>query len=139
MDQKDVKKRDVMSYDDFIKSYDQARKTVSIKAGQNPHPGAHAIEGEGLYVRNDANPYKAAGIPHNEKEANANDSVKADHVDVAGKPHDGQDSDKDPKVDPQAKKDAKTVADAAETVSESEQFDASAFEKTVKKEEEGAE
>lgn len=82
MDPKDIKKRDVWTFDEFAKSYDQARKTVMTKKGENAHPGAHTIKAEGLYTRNDANVYKAAGIEHNEAEANVNDRMNANRVHV---------------------------------------------------------
>lgn len=89
--QKEVKKRDVMEFDDFAKAYETAKKVIMTKKGQNADPGAHKIEGEGLYSRNDANPYKAFGIPHDEKTANASDFANANHVDVEDKNHDGKD------------------------------------------------
>ena len=91
MTQKDVKKRDVLPFNEFVKARDNAMKAVMTKDGQNPDPGAHAIKGEDLYVRNDANPYQAFGIPHDEKQANINNTVNAKQVDVSGTPHDGQD------------------------------------------------
>ena len=72
MDNKDVRKRDVMNFKEFAKAYEAAGKAIALKAGQNADPGAHAIQGEDLYVRNDANPYKAAGIPFDAKLANIN-------------------------------------------------------------------
>jgi len=63
MDNFNVKRRDVLPFTEFLKAQDQAMKAVMAKDGQNPDPGAHAIQGEGLYSRNDANPYKAFGIP----------------------------------------------------------------------------
>ncbi len=91
MDQKDVKRRDVLPYNEFIKARDTAMKAVMSKEGVNPDPGAHAIKGEDLYVRNDANPYKAMQIPHDEKQADINNFVTANQVDVQAKPHDGED------------------------------------------------
>lgn len=91
MTQKDVKKRDVLPFNEFVKARDTAMKAVMAKDGVNPDPGAHAIKGEDLYVRNDANPYKAMGIPHDEKQANINNTVTANQVDVQAKPHDGED------------------------------------------------
>jgi hypothetical protein len=91
MTQKDVKKRDVLPFNEFVKARDTAMKTVMTKKGEDPHPGAHAIKGEDLYVKHDANIYKAAGIPHDEKMADINNLANANGVDVQGKPHDGQD------------------------------------------------
>lgn len=83
MDNKDVKKRDVMDFDNFSKAYEQASKLIPLKKGENAHPGAHAIEGETLYVRNDANPYKAMGIPHDEEQSDVNPKyMTANQVDV---------------------------------------------------------
>lgn len=83
MDNKDVKKRDVMDFDKFSKAYEQANKLIPMAKGENAHPGAHAIKGENLYVRNDANPYKAMGIPHNEELADINPKyMTANQVDV---------------------------------------------------------
>jgi hypothetical protein len=82
MNLKNIKKRDVMSYEDFKKSYDQVRKPVFTKEGENPDPGAHKIKGENLYVRNDSNPYKAFGIEHDEKQADINRTMSANQVDV---------------------------------------------------------
>lgn len=83
MTNKDVKKRDVLPFDQFVKAHETALKVVMSK--ENPDPGAHAIKGEDLYVRHDANIYKAAGIPHNEKIADANNSVNANQVDLFSK------------------------------------------------------
>lgn len=91
MTQKDVKKRDVLPFNEFVKAHETALKVIMTKKGENPDPGAHAIKGEDLYVRNDANIYKAAGIPHDEKQANINNNVNANQIDVQAKPHDGQD------------------------------------------------
>jgi len=91
MDQKDVKRRDVLPFNEFVKARDTAMKAVMSKEGVDPHPGAHGIKGEDLYVRNDANVYKAAGIPHNEDQADINNKVNANQTDVQAKPHDGED------------------------------------------------
>ena len=91
MTQKDVKKRDVLPYEEFVKAHETALKLVKTKKGENPDPGAHAIKAEGLYSRNDSNVYKAAGIPLNDKEADISDTISANKVDVQPKPHDGQD------------------------------------------------
>lgn len=83
MDNKDVKRRDVMDFDKFAKAYEQANKLIPLKKGENAHPGAHAIKGENLYVRNDANPYKAMGIPHKEELSDINPKyMNANQVDV---------------------------------------------------------
>jgi hypothetical protein len=83
MDNKDVKRRDVMGFDNFSKAYEQAGKVIPLKKGENAHPGAHAIQGENLYVRNDANPYKAMGIPHDEAQSDINPKyMNANQVDV---------------------------------------------------------
>lgn len=82
MNNKDVKKRDVLGFDKFKDAYDQARKTVSLKKNENAHPGASPIKGETLYVRNDANPYKAMGIEHDEEIADNNRNMTANQVDV---------------------------------------------------------
>lgn len=80
---KDIKKRDVMDFDNFSKAYEQASKLIPLKQGESAHPGAHAIKGENLYVRNDANPYKAMGIPHNEEQSDVNPKyMTANQVDV---------------------------------------------------------
>lgn len=91
MDQKNTKRRDVLDYNTFVKARDTAMKAVMSKEGVNPDPSAHAIKGEDLYVRNDANIYKAAGIPHDEKQADINNTVNANQTDVQAKPHDGED------------------------------------------------
>ncbi len=91
MDGKNVKKRDVLSFEDFAKAQDKAKKVIELKAGEKPHYGIKDIKGEAPYVRNDANPYVAMQIPHDEKIANANDFIQAKTVDVQEKPHDGQD------------------------------------------------
>lgn len=113
MDQKNVKKRDVLGYDEFIKAYQVVTKPVATKAGQNPDPGAHTIKGEDLYVRNDANPYKAFGIEHDEKIANASNNTNANQVDVYdgkapgkddGKTNKGKDKPTDPKTEKEQKK-----------------------------------
>lgn len=91
MTNKNVKQRDVLPYNEFVKARDTAMKVVLTKKGDNPDPGAHAIKGEDLYVRNDANPYQAMGIPHDEKLANINNLNNANKTDVQEKPHDGQD------------------------------------------------
>jgi len=83
MTEKDVKQRDVMDFDKFTKAYEQANKLIPLKKGENAHPGAHAIKGENLYVRNDANPYKAMGIPHKEELSDINPKyMNANQVDV---------------------------------------------------------
>jgi len=84
MTNKDVKARDVLPYNEFLKARDTAMKTVMTKKGENPNPAAHDIKGEDLYVRNDANPYQAMGIPHDKKLANINNTNNANQVDVAG-------------------------------------------------------
>ncbi len=91
MDNSNVKQRDVLDFKTFIKSYETASKVVELKKGENAHPGAHEITGENLYVRHDANPYKVAGIKHDEKQADINNFANANQVDVQGKEHDGQD------------------------------------------------
>lgn len=82
MTNKNVKQRDVMTFEEFRESYDQARKVVMLPANKDAHPGAHKIEGVDLYVRNDANPYKAFGIPHNEKIEDASRYSNANQVDI---------------------------------------------------------
>ena len=83
MDQSNIKKRDVKDFDKFSNAYDLASKTVQMKQGQSAHPGAHVIEAENLYVRNDANPYKAMGIAYDEKQADINPKyMNANQVDV---------------------------------------------------------
>ena len=91
MDQKNVKQRDVLPFNEFVKAHETALKVIMTKSGENAHPGAHDIKGEDLYVKHDANIYQASGIPHDEKIANANNLANARQVDVQGKPHDGQD------------------------------------------------
>jgi hypothetical protein len=91
MTQKDVKKRDVLPFNEFVKARDTAMKAVMTKKGENPDPGAHAIKGEDLYVKHDANIYKASGIPHDEKMADINNLATAASVTVQGSEHDGQD------------------------------------------------
>lgn len=92
MDQKNVKQRDVLPFTEFVKARDTAMKVVQTKKGENPNPAAHDIKGEDLYVKHDANIYKASGIPHNEKIADTNNLANANQVDVQGKEHDGQDT-----------------------------------------------
>lgn len=83
MTPKDIKKREVLGFDEFIKAHETASKSVMLKAGENAHPGAHAMKGEDLFVKNDPNPYKAAGIPHDEKKADWNaKNMNANQVDV---------------------------------------------------------
>lgn len=91
MNDKDIKKRDVMSFEKFAKAYDQARKVVPQKGSETvPHPGAHKIEAEGLWARHDGNVYRAAGIPL-PKDADISDKTMAGHDVPQEKPHDGQD------------------------------------------------
>lgn len=83
MTNRNIKERKVMDFEKFKESYDNARKAVKLKDGDKAHPGAHDIKGEDLYVRNDANPYQAAGIPHDEDKANVNPKyMNANQVDV---------------------------------------------------------
>jgi len=82
MTNKNVKERRVMDFDKFKGSYDQAKKVIMLKKDESAHPGANPIKGEPLYVRNDANPYKAMGIPHDEKIADINKYMSANKVDV---------------------------------------------------------
>lgn len=145
MDQSNIKRRDVMNFDEFKESYDQARKTVMLKKGEKAHPGTHEIQGEGLYVRNDANPYKAFGIPHNEKEANANDKIFADRVHVYDGKADGKDLDgkdgsygtKDKAADKAAKKVAdlvvNTMQSAAILLDENAKYDIDDLNKNLEK------
>ena len=91
MTNKDVKKRDVLPFNEFVKAHETALKVVMTKKDENPNPAAHDIKGEGLYSRNDANPYKAFGIPHDEKTTDINNNANANKTDVQGKVHDGQD------------------------------------------------
>lgn len=117
MDIKNVKKRDVLDFNTFVKARDTAMKAVMTKKGENPDPGAHAIKGEDLYVRNDANIYKAAGIPHNEKIANINNTSNANQVDVQGVPHDGQDPTGDDAKSKKTTADVKSIKNASDTAS----------------------
>jgi hypothetical protein len=83
MDNKNIKKRSVMEFAEFSKAYDKAHKTVMLKDGDKAHPGAKDIKGEVLYVRNDANPYRAMGIPFDDKLADVNPKyMNANQVDV---------------------------------------------------------
>lgn len=82
MDNKNVKERRVMDFDKFKGAYDQAKKVIMLKKDESAHPGTHPIKGEPLYVRNDANPYKAMGIEHDEKIADINKYMSANKVDV---------------------------------------------------------
>lgn len=91
MDQKNVKRRDVLPYSEFVKARDTAMKAVMTKKDQNPNPAAHDIKGEDLYVKHDANIYKASGIPHDEKMADLNNTANANQTNVQGAEHDGQD------------------------------------------------
>lgn len=91
MTQKDVKKRDVLPYEEFVKAHETALKLVKTKKDENPDPGAHKIKGENLYSKNDSNPYKAFGIPFDEKTGNSSNTTIAKDVVIQEKPHDGQD------------------------------------------------
>lgn len=116
MKMSDIKKRDVMSYDDFLKAYITVTKPVATKEGENPDPGAHKIKAEGLYSRNDANVYKAAGIPYDEKTANSSNFANAKTVDIYDEKAPGKDDAKtklgkdeftDPKQESEQEKAAK--------------------------------
>lgn len=115
MDQTNVKKRDVLPFEEFVKAHETALKVVMSK--ENPDPGAHAIKGEDLYVKHDANIYKAAGIPHNEKIADANNLVTANQVDLFSKTNE---KDEPTKADKKAADDAAAlIGNAHGQVSES--------------------
>jgi len=92
MDNKDIKKRDVMSFEKFAKAYELAKTVVPQKGAETvTQMGTHKIEAEGLWARHDANVYIAAGIPL-PKDANASDRVIPGHsTPPQEKPHDGQD------------------------------------------------
>lgn len=92
MNNGNIKKRDVMSFDKFVDAYDRAKDVVQLKDGKDAHPQTHKIEAEGLWSRHDANPYNAFGIPVG-KDANINDRVIPGHTaePPQEKPHDGQD------------------------------------------------
>lgn len=90
MDNKDIKKRDVMSFEKFAKAYERSKEVIQLKDGKDAHPQTHKIEAEGLYARHDANVYRAAGIPVG-KDGDANDKTMAGHDKPQEKPHDGQD------------------------------------------------
>jgi len=82
MDQKDVKKRNIRSYEDFTKDMnkfqapgDESRTEMEsdlVKA----HPGYHKIEAEPAFTKHDSNYYKAAGIEVDKKFDNSNDYIK---------------------------------------------------------------
>jgi len=146
MDQTDVKKRDVVSFEEFVKAYDKVKKIIPLKAGEKVHYGMHDIKGEPLYVRNDANPYKAFGIPHDEKQADANQKgMSANQVDVfdgvEAKSDKGKDKATDPKHDKDTKKAAKDAAaivgnmSTAIILDEAVSYKKDDLEKTMKKEE----
>lgn len=120
MDQKNVKKRDVMPFDEFTKSYDKAKSVV--KANGQAHPGARAIKAEELYYKNDANPYIAAGIKVDPSLANKNDKITANQVDVF--PH--EDVAPTKKEEVEAKNAAEVVIAAASTAALSEGADPAA-------------
>jgi hypothetical protein len=82
MDQKNIKQRDVLDFDKFKTAYDVVQKVLMLKKDGSAHPGSHVIKGENLYVRNDANPYKAMGIAYDEEQADINKYISADKVDV---------------------------------------------------------
>lgn len=155
MDQKDVKRRDVVNFDEFVKAYDKVKKAIPLKQGEKPHYGIHDIKGEDLYVKNDANPYKAMGIPHDEKKADVNQmNHTTNQVDVYdgkaegkddGKSDKGKDKATDPKQDAKEKKDFKDVVKIVNKLSlregeevaldEAAAFDKKNLEKTMKKDE----
>lgn len=140
MDQSNVKRRDVWTFDEFAKSYEQASKSVMLKKGENAHPGAHQITGEGAYVRNDANPYKAFGIPHDAKEANVNDRMNANRVHVFTDPKTRVDvitGGKDIGEQSQAALDTIiNTMQSAVIIDESAQYNPEDLEKVIKNEEE---
>ena len=75
--------RNLKNWDEFKKSAggyneggDRAR-IVATKQGENPHPGANEIKAQDVYVKHDANVYKAFGIQHNEEMADANHRTNA--------------------------------------------------------------
>jgi hypothetical protein len=118
MDLKNVKKRDVLPFGEFLKARETAMKAVMTKKGENPDPSAHAIKGEDLYVKHDANIYKASGIPHDEKIADSNNLATANQVDVQGHAHDGQDPTGGKKTNESepSKADKKAAKDSAELI-----------------------
>jgi len=82
MTSKNVKQRDVWTFEEFVKSTDLASKVTMLKKGENANPGAHTIKAESTYVRNDANPYKAFGIEHDERQADINDRMNANRTHI---------------------------------------------------------
>lgn len=111
MDLKDVKKRDVLPFDKFALAWETVQKVVMTKKGENANPAASEIKGEPLFTRNDANPYQAMGIPHDEKTANINREVQPGmKVMVQDTRHDGKDQpDGNGNIDPA--KPAKELSD----------------------------
>lgn len=96
MTNKNIKERKVMDFKEFKNSYDKAKDSVELEKGKKAHPGANDIKGENLYVRNDANPYQAAGIPHDEEQADHNRKyMNANQVDIF---HNKKMSEKDKKT-----------------------------------------
>jgi hypothetical protein len=96
-----------MGFDQFSEAWDTVRKVVMMKKGENANPAASEIQGEPLFTRNDANPYKAMGIPHDEATANINRNVlPGETVMVQNTKHDGKDQpDGKGNIDPQPVKD----------------------------------
>lgn len=123
MDNKDIKRRDVMSFEKFAKAYELAKTVVPQKGAETvTQMGTHKIEAEGLYARHDANVYRAAGIPVG-KDGDSSDRVMAGHDNPQEKPHDGQDPLAGSKVvkgqDIQDPKELKVQAKAADNVAAS--------------------
>ena len=78
MDQKNVKERNVLTFDAYLKKQDKLLKAVEadekdVEYGQKP------IKAEDPYVRHNANVYRAAGIKYDDKIANTEDTQKAGH------------------------------------------------------------
>lgn len=127
MTQKDIKQRNVLTFEDYLKKQDKLLKAVESEEDKIDY-GQHTIVAEEPYVRHDSNVYRAAGIEFKKDIADTEniqkpgvdnegtDSISAQHAKEAaeGKKEGGDKaattSDKD------AKKDAKKVADASALV-----------------------
>lgn len=82
MDQENPGKREVMDFKEFAKAYERVSKTVKASGDVPPRAGMRKIKAEDAYAHNDANPYRAAGIPVSDEVANRNDKMTAGQVDV---------------------------------------------------------
>jgi uncharacterized protein YeeX (DUF496 family) len=114
MDQKNIKERNVLTFEDFLKKQPKLLKEIDAEESKIEY-GQRTITAEEQYVKHDASIYNAAGIKYKAEDADVEDFQKPglnaeETAKIAAEVKKAAEESPDTK---KPLKDAKTVADAS--------------------------